>query len=127
MRVVFFFFSSRRRHTRFDCDWSSDVCSSDLLTARVVLRAGAGVEEAVVETDVYDLSAGVPVDADVAAAFRALEAGPGGPPGPSAARAAPGPARGPAELVAPLVGPFRGEAAGGVAAPGGRGGAGARA
>src|SRR2546430_599794 len=29
----FFFFSSRRRHTRFDCDWSSDVCSSDLLEA----------------------------------------------------------------------------------------------
>src|SRR5256886_8848077 len=28
--VWFFFFSSRRRHTRFDCDWSSDVCSSDL-------------------------------------------------------------------------------------------------
>src|SRR5256886_15159203 len=28
--VFFFFFSSRRRHTRFDCDWSSDVCSSDL-------------------------------------------------------------------------------------------------
>src|SRR3989475_9647188 len=27
---VFFFFSSRRRHTRFDCDWISDVCSSDL-------------------------------------------------------------------------------------------------
>src|SRR5688572_31300585 len=32
---VFFFFSSRRRHTRFDCDWSSDVCSSDLLRERV--------------------------------------------------------------------------------------------
>src|SRR5688572_31007023 len=29
-----FFFSSRRRHTRFDCDWSSDVCSSDLRRAR---------------------------------------------------------------------------------------------
>src|SRR6266567_8483829 len=28
--MFFFFFSSRRRHTRFDCDWSSDVCSSDL-------------------------------------------------------------------------------------------------
>src|SRR2546430_14561204 len=28
--ILFFFFSSRRRHTRFDCDWSSDVCSSDL-------------------------------------------------------------------------------------------------
>src|SRR6266478_9310605 len=31
--VNFFFFSSRRRHTRFDCDWSSDVCSSDLIIA----------------------------------------------------------------------------------------------
>src|SRR2546430_3119586 len=30
LSVFFFFFSSRRRHTRFDCDWSSDVCSSDL-------------------------------------------------------------------------------------------------
>src|SRR5690606_39391859 len=27
---LFFFFSSRRRHTRFSRDWSSDVCSSDL-------------------------------------------------------------------------------------------------
>src|SRR6266568_3982099 len=26
----YFFFSSRRRHTRWNCDWSSDVCSSDL-------------------------------------------------------------------------------------------------
>src|SRR5260370_17531353 len=29
--IPFFFFSSRRRHTRFKCDWSSDVCSSDLV------------------------------------------------------------------------------------------------
>src|SRR5262249_58483448 len=28
--AVFFFFSSRRRHTRLVSDWSSDVCSSDL-------------------------------------------------------------------------------------------------
>src|SRR6266478_3967588 len=28
--MLTFFFSSKRRHTRFDCDWSSDVCSSDL-------------------------------------------------------------------------------------------------
>src|SRR5256885_12065638 len=28
--LVFFFFSSRRRHTRLQGDWSSDVCSSDL-------------------------------------------------------------------------------------------------
>src|SRR5260221_4130090 len=30
---LFFFFSSRRRHTRSLCDWSSDVCSSDLAVA----------------------------------------------------------------------------------------------
>src|SRR5256886_4612031 len=45
-----FFFSSRRRHTRFDCDWSSDVCSSDLeeskddparRVARLALALGA--------------------------------------------------------------------------------------
>src|SRR5689334_24940283 len=28
--LYLFFFSSRRRHTRWNCDWSSDVCSSDL-------------------------------------------------------------------------------------------------
>src|SRR2546427_4213588 len=33
LSLAFFFFSSRRRHTRFDCDWSSDVCSSDLRSA----------------------------------------------------------------------------------------------
>src|SRR5689334_3383669 len=32
--IFFFFFSSRRRHTRWNCDWSSDVCSSDLTTGR---------------------------------------------------------------------------------------------
>src|SRR5580698_2441903 len=31
LTYFFFFFSSRRRHTRLTCDWSSDVCSSDLL------------------------------------------------------------------------------------------------
>src|SRR2546430_2869488 len=36
-----FFFSSRRRHTRFDCDWSSDVCSSDLFKG-VKTVAGIG-------------------------------------------------------------------------------------
>src|SRR5690606_40674670 len=30
-KAVLFFFSSRRRHTRFSRDWSSDVCSSDLV------------------------------------------------------------------------------------------------
>src|SRR2546430_3753244 len=46
-----FFFSSRRRHTRFDCDWSSDVCSSDLLDIRA--RAGmAAIEEQRARPDV---------------------------------------------------------------------------
>src|SRR5688572_11361402 len=43
----FFFFSSRRRHTRFDCDWSSDVCSSDLdaqRNFRKLLRKLNGIE-----------------------------------------------------------------------------------
>src|SRR5208337_2953600 len=33
--MFFFFFSSRRRHTRYIGDWSSDVCSSDLVDARL--------------------------------------------------------------------------------------------
>src|SRR5438034_1409338 len=38
----FFFFSSRRRHTRSLCDWSSDVCSSDLCQADCARRS-AGI------------------------------------------------------------------------------------
>src|SRR5260370_27610169 len=49
-----FFFSSRRRHTRFKCDWSSDVCSSDLVrsddgvqfAARDIKRDVIGREDA---------------------------------------------------------------------------------
>src|SRR2546430_5050918 len=39
LSCFFFFFSSRRRHTRFDCDWSSDVCSSDLRRYGLVDRS----------------------------------------------------------------------------------------
>src|SRR5256885_5498327 len=40
--VLSFFFSSRRRHTRLQGDWSSDVCSSDLDTSsRLLADAGA--------------------------------------------------------------------------------------
>src|SRR3989454_7205189 len=38
---VFFFFSSRRRHTRLQGDWSSDVCSSDLGGRSVLLLRSA--------------------------------------------------------------------------------------
>src|SRR2546430_5640030 len=49
-----FFFSSRRRHTRFDCDWSSDVCSSDLALVTfagidkvILVENGKALEKAV--------------------------------------------------------------------------------
>src|SRR2546430_13725498 len=38
---LLFFFSSRRRHTIFDCDWSSDVCSSDLEHGQNIEKAAA--------------------------------------------------------------------------------------
>src|SRR5690606_40418892 len=46
-----FFFSSRRRHTRFSRDWSSDVCSSDLGTDFLVIEGEfekAGRQEKIV-------------------------------------------------------------------------------
>src|SRR2546430_4201381 len=46
--MSFFFFSSRRRHTRFDCDWSSDVCSSDLYAGPIVVGRGNGGRRAIV-------------------------------------------------------------------------------
>src|SRR5256885_10971609 len=42
--MLFFFFSSRRRHTRLQGDWSSDVCSSDLVFAlkeEILVTVGA--------------------------------------------------------------------------------------
>src|SRR5690242_21953774 len=40
---MFFFFSSRRRHTRLTCDWSSDVCSSDLGTGAIFLSGNDNI------------------------------------------------------------------------------------
>src|SRR3989475_4445844 len=42
VQSFFFFFSSRRRHTRFDCDWSSDVCSSDLGSSHLFAPTDGG-------------------------------------------------------------------------------------
>src|SRR5207253_7654753 len=48
--VHFFFFSSRRRHTRWPRDWSSDVCSSDLMTpARTQKRIPFFPDSSVIE------------------------------------------------------------------------------
>src|SRR5260221_9914995 len=41
--LAYFFFSSRRRHTRSLCDWSSDVCSSDLSTNSPMAADDAGI------------------------------------------------------------------------------------
>ena len=49
LSVFFFFFSSRRRHTRCSRDWSSDVCSSDLLTNRTMWDTARRIKNAVIE------------------------------------------------------------------------------
>src|SRR5688572_33191386 len=59
MYLLCFFFSSRRRHTRFDCDWSSDVCSSDL---EIILFQQARKETL---REVLGIFAGVTVPPDV--------------------------------------------------------------
>src|SRR5690242_13059522 len=53
-----FFFSSRRRHTRLTCDWSSDVCSSDLGTpsSMVVEPTGAYAYVLINESGSYSIS-----------------------------------------------------------------------
>src|SRR2546430_8770662 len=57
---VLFFFSSRRRHTRFDCDWSSDVCSSDLeLGARDYVAKPFALDELIARVRVQLRAAGL--------------------------------------------------------------------
>src|SRR5215208_4507143 len=52
---MLFFFSSRRRHTRWPRDWSSDVCSSDLDTARTVMLSGDELTTERIATEVAAL------------------------------------------------------------------------
>src|SRR5260370_4310299 len=58
--IYFFFFSSRRRHTIFKCDWSSDVCSSDLPILPFIGMVTLGVER-LDETETVLKAAGNPV------------------------------------------------------------------
>src|SRR3989475_8594735 len=68
---VTFFFSSRRRHTRFDCDWSSDVCSSDLavggmgalLTKLAAMHAANGPAASDITGMLPDFSQGLTAEA----------------------------------------------------------------
>src|SRR5690606_40928097 len=54
--VVFFFFSSRRRHTRFSRDWSSDVCSSDLKLSERADAIGISFKPQDYPVELYSLS-----------------------------------------------------------------------
>src|SRR5260221_2580466 len=68
--TYFFFFSSRRRHTRSLCDWSSDVCSSDLWNRLFVL-----LENATLVAETIHFHAALSVDAHeniVVLAFQAV-------------------------------------------------------
>src|SRR5438094_10465894 len=62
--IFFFFFSSRRRHTRSYGDWSSDVCSSDLLPLPALAR-GAEAEHRLLQAEGRDAGRSLPVDAGV--------------------------------------------------------------
>src|SRR6185295_17286236 len=70
MFCSFFFFSSRRRHTRYWRDWSSDVCSSDLcidaarLTHELVRRLIGRLIEDVVSESTRRVSAAAPMSSD---------------------------------------------------------------
>src|SRR5690606_39684096 len=50
-KTAMFFFSSRRPHTRFSRDWSSDVCSSDLRTRNRLMKSKVDVEQFVAWKD----------------------------------------------------------------------------
>src|SRR5580693_9998978 len=54
----FFFFSSRRRHTWWNCDWSSDVCSSDLVIL-IGRRVGDRTQAGAVENHILAANHGV--------------------------------------------------------------------
>src|SRR5256885_2451616 len=53
---VFFFFSSRRRHTRLQGDWSSDVCSSDLDAEALALARAHAAQHQVVATALAEVA-----------------------------------------------------------------------
>src|SRR5256885_12197447 len=59
--LMFFFFSSRRRHTRLQGDWSSDVCSSDLVPQRVDVVHAELPAEFVHNLGETQLGVGIPV------------------------------------------------------------------
>src|SRR3712207_2901649 len=77
-QLLLFFFSSRRRHTRYWRDWSSDVCSSDLLPSARSLREGVMLLAAAAAVPVALLAPWLVADAGgTIAALRANDGLPG--------------------------------------------------
>src|SRR5256886_2429044 len=75
LRLFLFFFSSRRRHTRFDCDWSSDVCSSDLEGGLALGGANRRIGTAVQRLTAAGIRVSLFIDPDVATIDRAAALG----------------------------------------------------
>src|SRR5579883_1025230 len=75
--MLFFFFSSRRRHTRFSRDWSSDVCSSDLIDRYMPDLTGsprqAGIHPSILHNARANTSPHKDADKIVVALARAIE------------------------------------------------------
>src|SRR5256884_6343320 len=70
LRTYFFFFSSRRRHTRCSRDWSSDVCSSDLAVPLLeLLGIAALVGSVLLFLQMQDFNPTLYQGGDLAAAF----------------------------------------------------------
>src|SRR2546430_5852141 len=66
---IIFFFSSRSRHTIFDCDWISDVCSPDLQIVRQFLeRSDARDRPQIRRAQASELAPGMPTPASPACA-----------------------------------------------------------
>src|SRR5206468_2393466 len=89
---VFFFFSSRRRHTRSDRDWSSDVCSSDLLQCAELARDAGADDELQLACLLHDVGRYAVDQSLVSDATEPTRAGPG--------------ARGHHEVGAELIAPW---------------------
>src|SRR6266498_3968675 len=71
---LFFFFSSRRRHTRCGRDWSSDVCSSDLVTILDAGRATLEISDPPYAAYIDEVEVGRRVAGPIRVAFEVADA-----------------------------------------------------